>query len=118
MRSACIPLTYVYLLLQQHEEPLMNAANEEACLFYTDPTQAWVSHAAPQEQFCFNASRPFYNHFTDSVISSGAEAAMTVTVAPNRSHVTSVEMCNIYGLSNFVIKLCEYIQYCIGSNNI
>ena len=108
----------LYLLLQQHEELLVNATDKEAHIFYTDPTWAWVSCAAPQEQFCFNAPCLFHNHFMDSIISLGVEAAIIVTVAPNHSHVTSIEMCNIYRLADFIIKLCEYIQCCIGSNNV
>ncbi|KAG9310720.1 hypothetical protein JVU11DRAFT_9321 [Chiua virens] len=107
----------LYLLLQQHNEPLVNAADEEARLFYTDPTMAWVSRVAPQEQFRFKAPRPFRNHFANGFISDGVEAAMTVTKAPDRSYLSLVETCGIYALPDFIIKLQEYVMHCTGGNH-
>ncbi|KAI9573719.1 hypothetical protein HD554DRAFT_2013079 [Boletus coccyginus] len=106
----------LYLLLQQQDKLLVNATNKEARLFYTDPTMAWVSHVAPQEQFSFKAPHPFRNHFAGDFISDGVEAAMTVTGISDHSHLSLVETCGMYALPDLIIKLWEYIVHCAGVN--
>ncbi|KAG9310744.1 hypothetical protein JVU11DRAFT_9350 [Chiua virens] len=60
---------------------------------------------------------PFRNHFTDGFISDGVEAAMTVTGVPDSSHHSLVEMCGIYALPDFIIRLQECVVRCAGGNH-
>ncbi|KAF9234842.1 hypothetical protein BU15DRAFT_52103, partial [Melanogaster broomeanus] len=107
----------LYLLLRQHKEPLVNATSDEARILYTDPTMGWVSRIAPSEQHRFNAPRPIHNHFANGFISDGAEVALSVTVAPDRSRLSLVETIGMYALPDFATKVQEYIARCTGDAN-
>ncbi|KAF9231725.1 hypothetical protein BU15DRAFT_55803 [Melanogaster broomeanus] len=76
----------------------------------------WVSHA-PSEQHRFNAPRPIHNHFANGFISDGAEVALSVTVAPDRSRLSLVETIGMYALPDFATKVQEYIARCTGDAN-
>ncbi|KIO11448.1 hypothetical protein M404DRAFT_126753 [Pisolithus tinctorius Marx 270] len=116
-REERMRLLDVYLLLHEYNEPLVNAASdEEDLLCSADPTSAWVSHVAPGEQYHFNSPRPTRNIFTDGISSSGATAALSVTITPDRTKLRIVDIGDIYMLPDFTTRLEEYILQCTGGS--
>ena len=98
----------------------MNATGEEENLVVqvcTDPMMAWVSHIAPGTQHHFNAPCPIHNHFLKGFISDGTEAALSVTVAPNRSQLSLVKIAHLYVLPDFIAKIQEYITRCTNNDD-
>ncbi|KAI6009745.1 hypothetical protein PISMIDRAFT_117447 [Pisolithus microcarpus 441] len=109
-REECIHLLDVYLLLCEHDEPLVNAAeDEENLLCSADPTSTWISCVVPGEQHHFKAPRSICNLFTKGLMSNGATAALSVTVTPNRSKLKIADISNLYALPNFATGLNEYV---------
>jgi hypothetical protein len=101
----------LYLLLHQHNQALINAVvDEDEEVYATDPTMAWVSRVAPDEQHHFSAPRPIRNHFTKGILSDSANAALTVTRAPDSSNLSWPDVMRIYGLPDLHHKVTEYIQ--------
>ena len=83
----------------------------------TDPTTAWVSHITPGTQHHFNAPHPVCNHFLKGFISDGTEAALSVTVAPDHSQLSLVEIACLYVLPDFTAKIQEYITRCTNNDD-
>ncbi|KAI6139186.1 hypothetical protein BKA82DRAFT_4332359 [Pisolithus tinctorius] len=107
----------VYLLLHEYNEPLVNAASNEADLLCSaDPTSAWVSRVAPGEQYHFNSPRPICNIFTDGISSSGATAALSITITLDCTKLRIVDIGDIYMLPDFTARLEEYILQCTGGS--
>ena len=104
----CMHILDLYLLLQQHNEPMMNTTNNEAFLLDKDPTSAWVSCVAPMEQHCFSTPHSIHNHFVDGFIFDGMKVALSVAVAPTHSQLSLVETSHMYTLPDFITKLQEY----------
>ncbi|KIN93699.1 hypothetical protein M404DRAFT_35826 [Pisolithus tinctorius Marx 270] len=116
-RKECMCLLDVYLLLHEYNEPLVNAASdEEDLLCSADPTLAWVSCVAPSEQYHFNSPWPIRNIFTDGISSSGATAALSITITPDCTKLRIVDIGDIYMLPNFTTRLEEYILQCTGGS--
>ncbi|KIK12718.1 hypothetical protein PISMIDRAFT_32753, partial [Pisolithus microcarpus 441] len=100
----------VYLLLREHDEPLVNAAkDEENLLCSADPTSTWISRVVPGEQHHFKAPRSIRNLFTKGLMSNGATAALSVTVTPDRSKLKIADISNLYALPDFTTGLNEYV---------
>ncbi|KAI5983005.1 hypothetical protein F5J12DRAFT_787988 [Pisolithus orientalis] len=86
----------VYFLLHEYNEPLVNAAsNEEDLLCSADPTSAWVSNG---------------------ISSSGATAALSITITPDHTKFRIVDIGDIYMLPDFTARLKEYILQCTGGS--
>ncbi|KAG1829890.1 hypothetical protein DFJ58DRAFT_719664 [Suillus subalutaceus] len=101
----------LYLLLHQHNHALVNAViDEDEEVYATDPTMAWVSRVAPDEQHHFSAPRPIRNHFTKGILSDSANAALTVTRSPDGSNLSWPDVMRTYGLPDLRHKVTEYIQ--------
>ncbi|KAI6115800.1 hypothetical protein EDD17DRAFT_1470754 [Pisolithus thermaeus] len=104
-----IRLLDVYLLLHEHDEPLVNAAEDEENLCSTDPASTWISRVAPGEQHHFKAPRSIRNLFTKGLMSNGATAALSVTVTPDRSKLKIADISNLYALPDLTTRLNEYV---------
>ncbi|KAI6166406.1 hypothetical protein EDD17DRAFT_1753251 [Pisolithus thermaeus] len=108
-REEHIRLLDVYLLLCKHDEPLVNAAEDEENLCSTDPASTWISHVAPGEQHHFKAPRSIRNLFTKSLMSNGATAVLSITVTPDRSKLEIADISNLYALPDLTTRLNEYV---------
>ncbi|KAI6020817.1 hypothetical protein BKA83DRAFT_4464486 [Pisolithus microcarpus] len=112
----CMHLMDVYLLLCEHNEPLVNAsADEEELLSSNDPTSAWISHVAPSEQCRFNSPRLIHNLFTKGLLSNGTPATLSVTITPDCKKLSTCDIADIYALPDFATQLAEYVAQCTGS---
>ncbi|KAG2370253.1 hypothetical protein BDR07DRAFT_1503414 [Suillus spraguei] len=101
----------LYLLLFQHNHALVNAiVDEDEEVYAMDPTMAWVSRVAPDEQHHFSAPRPIQNHFTKGILSDSANAALTVTRSPDGSNLSWPDVMRTYGLPDLRHKVTDYIQ--------
>ncbi|KAI6022134.1 hypothetical protein BKA83DRAFT_102958 [Pisolithus microcarpus] len=115
-REERMRLLDVYLLLHKYDKPLINAAEDEQSLLSSvDPTSAWVSRVAPGEQCRFDSPRSIRNLFIGGLISSGATAALSVTVVPDRTELGIADIAAIYSLPDFATQLNEYVIRC-GEN--
>ena len=103
----------IYLLLREHNEPLMNAAQEEESYIRdTDPTFAWSARVAPEEQHRFNAPRPIRNHFVKGFLSDNTKAALSVATSADRSKLTFAQAAELYSLPDFLPMLKDYVLQC------
>lgn len=103
----------IYLLLREHNEPLMNAAQEEESYIRdTDPTFAWSARVAPEEQHRFNAPRPIRNHFVKGFLSDNTKAALSVATSADRSKLTFAQAAELYSLPDFLPMLKDYVLRC------
>ncbi|KAG2352440.1 hypothetical protein BDR07DRAFT_1384263 [Suillus spraguei] len=101
----------LYLLLHQHNHALVNAVvDEDEEVYATDPTMAWVSRVAPDEQHHFSAPRPIWNHFTKGILSDSANAALTVTRSPDGSNLSWPDVMRTYGLPDLRHKMFSTIK--------
>ncbi|KAI6009132.1 hypothetical protein EDC04DRAFT_2610724 [Pisolithus marmoratus] len=111
-----IHLLDIYLLLCEHDEPLVNATkDEENLLCSADPTSTWISHVAPGEQCHFNSPQSICNLFTKGLMSSGATAVLSVTITPNCSKLKIADIGNVYALPDLALMLNEYVAHHVES---
>ncbi|KAI6156556.1 hypothetical protein BKA82DRAFT_3964805, partial [Pisolithus tinctorius] len=109
-REERIRLFDVYLLLREHNEPLVNATeDEENLLCSADPTSSWISRVAPGEQRHFNSPRSIRNLFTKGLMSKGTVAALSVTITPDRVKLNIADIGTTYALPDFFERLNEYV---------
>ncbi|KIO01510.1 hypothetical protein M404DRAFT_28551 [Pisolithus tinctorius Marx 270] len=115
-REECIRLFDVYLLLREHNEPLVNATeDEENLLCSADPTSSWISRVAPGEQCHFNSPHSIRNLFTKGLMSKGTVAALSVTITPDRVKLNITDISTTYALPDFFKRVNEYVVHHVES---
>ncbi|KIK95200.1 hypothetical protein PAXRUDRAFT_827261 [Paxillus rubicundulus Ve08.2h10] len=98
----------MYLLLREHNEPLLNAIrDEESHVLTTDLA----------EQHRLNAPRPIRNHFAKGFPSDDTKAALSVTISPDRSKLAFVQATDLYSLLDFLPMLKDYVTRCSPNND-
>ena len=103
----------LYHILRCSDIPLETVvAVENEAVAVVNPTLSFISCIAPKEEISFAGPRPFRNHFTNprGFVSSDGAIAFHVTVQPDATGLTVMEMQRTYHLPHFMDYLNNYIR--------
>src|SRR5947209_4805306 len=102
----------LYLLLHEHNKPLVNVIDNKDLLCSEDLIFRWVSHVALGEQQYFKCQCPICNLFTNGFISNNSATVLSVTATADQVNIRIADISTIYALLDFAAKLEEYISWC------
>ena len=102
----------LYIILQQAENSVEKAVDIELEEVTTmDPTLEFIQQVAPDKEYMFRGPRPYRNYFQNpkSFISSLGDVALHITVRPDHSTLSVLDMQVLYKLLDLPSHIAHYI---------
>ncbi|KAH7913503.1 hypothetical protein BJ138DRAFT_1220593 [Hygrophoropsis aurantiaca] len=110
-REETMRLFTLYALSRSRQFSLSNIIDDEYDeVVDVDPTLGWISRVSPEDLYQFSGKRPVRNYFLKGLLSSDAETAVNVTIAPTHKNKTIQWVNEIYRLPFFEDHLIAYVS--------
>ena len=109
---------YIILRLSEHSALDMVVNTEHKVVTTIDPILEFIQHVLPNKESTFYSPCPFRNHFKDpnSIVSTYGDVALHVTVQPDHSVLSMMEMQALYHLTDLSLVMSSYIDQASHGN--
>ena len=109
---------YIILRLSEHSALDMVVNTEHKAVTTINPTLEFIQHVLPNKGSTFRGPHPFRNHFEDpnSIVSTYGDVTLHVTVQPDHSALSMMEMQVLYHLTDLSLVMSSYIDQASHGN--